>query len=155
MVRWIAAFILVVACSSGGSGGGGGGSAPPGNTAAPPTPSKSTSQAPEDRVRARISEMHAACAAGQTEAVIGMLAYRGDDEARKWKSAMRPDDEHARDAATELCRHMGSAAPKMTAFESETESEGTWLIGMVEMGGGTAAFAFLDVGGVLLLGDID
>jgi hypothetical protein len=43
----------------------------------------------------------------------------------------------------------------MTKFETETESEGTWLIGTVDMAGGSASFAFLDVGGVLLLGDID
>ena len=152
-MRWFAAFVLVMACSSGGGGGSGSGG-PPGNTAAPPPP-PAVAKTPEERVRARIAEMHQACADGKLDALIGMFAYRGDDVARKWKSAMRPDDKHAREAAEEFCQHMRGPAPKMTKFESETESEGTWLVGTVEIDGKSAAFAFLDVGGVLLLGDID
>jgi hypothetical protein len=142
-MRALVAFVLAMACA-----GGGAGSSPPplANTASPTT---SSPEPAEQRVRARIAEMHAACAEDNTFAVIGMLVVVGGGAPH----AMRADDEAGIPRAAWVCRHMRRGLPTITKFEAVPESSLVWLVARIRIGEQRGDMRFVDVDGVLLFSE--
>lgn len=118
----------------------------------------------KSKIKTRVLELTDACRAVDKTPAISRFVYRGDDLARKWKSALRPDDPGALAFVTDACKRItaglsASVRPEFTNFSAEVESEGVWLVWEVRFeGNGTVvreAFAFLEVDGDYLLGDVD
>ena len=164
MVLLLAA--LSVACGSKSSESG---PASPGKEGAPADeasegdPAEGGDEAPDEgapatadvRVKARVEEMRQACL-GDKDAVISMLVYRGDDEARRWKEPRKASDPDTKRTVDQTCAHLtGAEDLRFGRLESEEESEGLWHVIFVYGAKGQASFAFLEIDGVLLLGDVD
>ena len=87
--------------------------------------------------------------------------YRGDDETRRWKDRVNTDvEEEMQFAVSWQKKLIKLLIPCMEytfdTYLSERESEGTWLVQPLKCGDGTVIyFAFLEINGELLLGDID
>ena len=128
--------------------GSGGGEKPAANDASPKDRSKAALQAMFDVVKAK-----------DRPGLAKYLAYRGRDKERKWKdsSNYEASDEKSRvDASFSRIEFLLLAgAPSFDSFQSEKESEGTWLIWNVTFGKKKALFACLDIGDRIVLGDID
>ncbi len=107
-------------------------------------------------MRARVAELFSACEAGNLDGVRAMHVFRADtDPGRRWQAPLRVEDDPDHALARATCAALGTTAPTMTGFASETEREGTWLVGEVTLARGKAFLAFLAIDGVLLLGDVD
>jgi hypothetical protein len=88
------------------------------------------------------------------------FVYRGEDESRKWKSAMTMEDKDELQRIAGYQKQVNQFMQSCTSvvygdLRAEKESEGLWLVQPVQCGGNTMYFAFLKVQGKLLLGDID
>ena len=91
-----------------------------------------------------------------TESVV----YRGNDENRRWKSAMSMNDTAEAQEITGLMSQVNgemSDCSNYTFNEIRTgrESEGTWIVMPVNCGNKIVYFAFLKTDDQLLLGDVD
>ncbi len=111
------------------------------------------------RVVAEITRMFGMVTAKDRAGLAPFIAYRGNDKARKWKDGSNYDaaDEKSRvdQVFSKIEFLMMSGSPTFEEFESETESEGTWLVWHIGFGNKRAAFACLEVDGKIILGDID
>jgi hypothetical protein len=90
----------------------------------------------------------------------GSIVYRGEDEARRWKTAMSMNDTAEAQRVKEFIDEVNfyiQNCPDRTFGEirTESESEGTWIIMPVSCSTSIVYFAFLKINGDLLLGDID
>jgi hypothetical protein len=92
------------------------------------------------------------------------VVYRGDDEKRKWKAVYDYSNTDEKSAVDGVCVRIKNSVGqdknyKITKYDTETESEGTWLIVYVSyLKKGVAKqaiFAFLKINGQFALGDID
>jgi hypothetical protein len=86
------------------------------------------------------------------------LAYRGDDPARQWKSAINLSDPAEKQTATAFMMRMHESIQSCTSFEkgelkTERESEGLWIVQPVKCGEKIFSLAFLRINGKLLLAD--
>ncbi len=109
----------------------------------------------EERVKARVQALRTACL-GDRSAVVGMLLYRGDDLERRWKEPRKPSDPDTKRTVDQTCAHLtGEQELRFGRMEAEEESEGVWNVIFVYGAKGQASFAFLEVDGELLLGDVD
>ena len=109
----------------------------------------------EDRVKARVQDMRRACLDDKS-AVVGMLLYRGDDLERRWKEPRKPSDPDTKRTVDQTCAHLtGEEELRFGRMKTEEESEGVWNVIFVYGAKGQASFAFLEVDGELLLGDVD
>ena len=119
------------------------------------TESQALAKDTEERVKARVQELRAACL-GDRSAVVGMLLYRGDDLERRWKEPRKPSDPDTKRTVDQTCAHLtGEEELRFGRMEAEEESEGVWNVIFVYGAKGQASFAFLEVDGELLLGDVD
>jgi len=117
--------------------------------------SQALSKDTEERVKARVQELRTACL-GDKDAVVGLLLYRGDDLERRWKDRRKPSDPDTKKTVEQTCAHLtGKEDLRFGRMESEEESEGVWNVIFVYGAKGQASFAFLEVDGELLLGDVD
>ncbi len=99
------------------------------------------------KVQAEVTRMFGTVTAKDRAGLAPFIAYRGEDEARKWKDASNYE------AAGEKSR-VDQVFSKIE-FLMTKGSEGTWLVWHIGFGTERAAFACLDVDGKILLGDID
>jgi hypothetical protein len=92
------------------------------------------------------------------------IVYRGTDKARRWKTIADYSKEEDKNGVNEVCEKINRSINqdstwKITGYRTETESEGTWhaIIVQFMLKGKqrTFAFAFLKIGDVFALGDID
>ncbi len=88
------------------------------------------------------------------------LLYRGDDEARKWASALNKTDPAELQMANEFLEKINNSLKDCAQYTtgeifSEKESEGEWIILPIQCSSKTVQFAFLKVKDQLLLGDVD
>lgn len=88
------------------------------------------------------------------------LVYRGNDETRRWKTALNVNDSLEKQQAMNFMDRVsraveGCADYKTGEINTERESEGTWIILPLQCGDKTVQFAFLKIGDKVLLGDID
>lgn len=132
--------------------------------AEPPEPRPAQRLTPKEGVRKRIEELFCLCEAGDLEKAAGYVVYRGDDPARRWKTACTLGTEEEREVVAEVCQAISgllseSDSYEFEQFETEAESEGTWYVWKVAFRRGgekmDVAFAFLEVEGTYALGDID
>jgi hypothetical protein len=102
---------------------------------------------------------------GSFSKAAGYVVYREEgDVKRRWKDTCNYTSEDERKAVDGICYRLHSnlnADPnyKIVKYQSETESEGTWMVLTVNyMKNGVAKkmmVAFLEIKGVLAIGDID
>ncbi|MFH1436246.1 MAG: hypothetical protein ABIJ56_11065 [Pseudomonadota bacterium] len=120
--------------------------------------------AKDEAVKQAALKLFEHCKNGENEKAAAYIIYRGPDVERKWKSVYRYDVEAEKEPVDEICADIkqmlaASSSYEFTQFETETESEGEWLVWEVEFqtGGGAdkAYFAFLRVRDSYALGDID
>ena len=87
--------------------------------------------------------------------------YGGDDQTRRWKSAMNPSDAKEFEKGGELVKQINSIMESCTTsveFDSldyERESEGVWVVQKMKCGNKIIYFTFLKVDGKLLLGEVN
>ena len=103
--------------------------------------------------------------AGDFSQAASLLAYRGKDKSRAWKSACKYKNEEEKAYVNKVCAKIqvileGLKSHTYTEFIQEKEREGTWNVWVLDLkyeDGNEAqkAFAFLKIGGKYLLGDID
>ncbi|MDF1702633.1 MAG: hypothetical protein P1V36_15900 [Planctomycetota bacterium] len=114
---------------------------------------------PQARTQAALQDIFALVRAQDTAALAPRIVYRGEDETRPWKDVCRydaPDEKPRVDKmAARVGKLLGDGTPVFSAWRSETESEGTWLVWKVKGVAGSAWFACLEIDGVIALGDID
>ncbi len=128
--------------------------------AAPARPARQRSFKQEQQeTRARLKTLFATCRKKNHREAASFIVYRGDDEKRKWKDALRPAIADELKNAEQLCEEVRGyhalGAPRFDKYEEQLESEGRWQIWHVQFGEKKTGFAFLRVGAVLLLGDVD
>jgi len=113
------------------------------------------------QLQERVKQLIIAVQSENTSGFGKLCLYRGDDEVKKWKEAANTDSESDMVWPIET---MGKLKKQLTSCEgqifskffSETESEGTWIVQPLQCTGGkTINFAFLEINGELLLGDVD
>jgi hypothetical protein len=131
---------------------------------APSEPRPDERVTPAEAVEQSILTLFMMCELGNLEKAAGYVVYRGDDPERRWKSVCTLGTEEESEAVEEVCgaiREMLASSDSYAtgAYETETESEGTWHIMEVIFTRGdetqTVIFAFLEIDGVYALGDID
>jgi hypothetical protein len=92
------------------------------------------------------------------------IVYRGDDKKRAWKDVANYSNEIEKTGVDNICLRINGSvnqdtAYKITAYQTQTEREGTWHILMISYlkKGVTkqAVFAFLKIRNKFALGDID
>lgn len=127
-------------------------------------PVERAADSPRDRAGSAMEALFAACRDGRLPDAAELIAYRGPDEARRWRSTPRMDaPEEARQVEGVCARVAGALAAstgyQKVGYQSEAQSEGVWHVWEVRFdtasGPRTQLFAFLEVDGRFLLGDID
>jgi len=88
------------------------------------------------------------------------LVYRGNDESKRWRTALNINDSTERKQAAELMqrvkRYMEGCDKYETGnFVTERESEGVWIVWPMNCGNKIVTLAYLRINGKLLLGDTD
>lgn len=114
----------------------------------------------QKNVQARVEKIIMFAKDNKVKEMAESMMYRGDDEKRKWKSAMTINDTDYVKRATEFMGQINNELKDCSdlAFDeikSERESEGVWIVMPVKCGSKTIHFAFLSLNNQLLLGDID
>lgn len=116
-------------------------------------------------VQAAIENLFAIARAGDCERMAPLLAFRSAGNAEAWQRGLHYEDPVENVEVNKTCAHLQVMLVDMEShtykeFAKETESEGEWNIWTLELSyvDGThdrQAFAFLNIDGVWLLGDID
>lgn len=92
------------------------------------------------------------------------IIYRGDDKKRAWKDFANYSNATEKEGVNNVCFRINGGvnqdtAYKITKYQTETESEGTWhilTVNYIRKGvSKQAAFAFLKIKNKFGLGDID
>jgi uncharacterized membrane protein len=92
------------------------------------------------------------------------IIYRGNDKKRAWKDFANYKNEEEKNGVNEVCYRINQsvnqdASYKIIEYFTEKESEGTWHILMINYTNKgvekKVAFAFLKIGNLFGLGDID
>ncbi|MFO0932107.1 MAG: hypothetical protein U1E39_05300 [Planctomycetota bacterium] len=148
----------------------GGGTVPPtqgpvaGATSAPAA--SVPDAAPEAAVKARLEELFATVRAGGEQGagakLASLVAYKGRDEARRYKEPARYEGDEVRrlDRVADLVRkHLAAGAPTFVKAESGPRGGEAWVTWTITFGAGDGAakarYGCVKAGGVWLLGDID
>jgi hypothetical protein len=115
-------------------------------------------------VKQALLELFRHCHSGEYEKAAGYIVYRGSDKTSAWKRTCSYADPDEKGQVEEVCSAIKGflqegGNPQFLEFTTETESEGQWLVWKVrfEAAGGPEEifFAFLRLGEVYALGDID
>ncbi|MBW2260541.1 MAG: hypothetical protein JRG91_01105 [Deltaproteobacteria bacterium] len=129
-----------------------------------PEPGPAGPPSVDEAVKQRIEELFMLCKSGDYDEAAGYLVYRGEDELREWKTVHDYSTEEGKKAAHGVCNRISATLSASDSwefedFETEEESEGLWLVWEVVFWKGgqrqVVIFAFLEVEGVIALGDID
>ena len=123
-----------------------------------------TSKSNDAKVQDRIEALFAACQAQDHTTAAAAIVYRGNDEARRWKTVSNYDEADEKQHVDQVCREIRSLLANSDSYDwgeylEETESEGTWHVQAVQFVNTLQRqerhFAFLLIGEVFALGDID
>lgn len=87
------------------------------------------------------------------------LVYRGEDESRKWRSAVNLNDSLEKQQARDLMQRVSHSLEGCDSYlageiRTERESEGLWIIMPFKCGSKIVSFAYLRIHDQLLLGDV-
>jgi hypothetical protein len=113
------------------------------------------------KVQDRVKELIDYAKENKIELVTANTVYSGDDESRRWRSAMNPSDAKELEKGSELVKQINSIMESCTTtveFDSldyERESEGVWVVQKMKCGRKIIYFAFLKIGSKLLLGEVN
>lgn len=124
--------------------------------ASTPTPTETD----QERAAAALERLVEACRAGEIDAAAACIVDRGPG-APPWSRATDASDPAARRQVEGICgRIVGDlrgGAYERLGYEKARQGEGLWHVWQVRYAatGEQAVFAFLDIDGVMLLGDID
>lgn len=124
--------------------------------ASTPTPTETD----QERAAAALERLVEACRAGEFDAAAACIVDRGPG-APPWSRATDASDPAARRQVEGICgRIVGDlrgGAYERLGYEKARQGEGLWHVWQVRYAatGEEAVFAFLDIDGVMLLGDID
>lgn len=127
-------------------------------------PVASTEGDKAEAVREALLQLFRHCQGGEIEKAADYVVYRGSDEMGAWKRTCNYADPDERNQVEGVCAAIRDflkegESPEFLEFETETESEGEWLVWKVRFkksgGAEEAWFAFLRVGDGYALGDID
>jgi hypothetical protein len=88
------------------------------------------------------------------------LVYRGDDENKKWRTALNLNDSLERRQATEFMQRLSRNMENCDKYETgnivtERKPEGVWIVWPINCGSKIIRLAYLRINGKLLLGDTD
>jgi hypothetical protein len=115
----------------------------------------------KDKVQYRVKELIGYAKENKIELVTANAVYSGDDQNRRWKSAMNPSDVKEFEKGSELVKDINSIFQRCNTsavFDQlvyERESEGVWVVQKMKCGNMIINFAFLKIGGKLLLGEVN
>lgn len=115
----------------------------------------------KQKIQSKVMELIGHAKENKTELITQNAVYNGDDEARRWKSALNPSDVTEFEKGQNLLKQINSIMESCTTsatfdqFDYEKESEGVWLVQKMKCGNKNIYFAFLKIGGKLLLGEIN
>jgi hypothetical protein len=87
------------------------------------------------------------------------LIYRGDDESRKWRSALNLNDSTEKKQASDFMQRISASLASCTSYlagdiHTEREAEGLWIVLPLKCEGKVISFAYLRIHERLLLGDV-
>lgn len=110
------------------------------------------------RAEEAVGALFAACADRDPTRVMARVAYQGDETARRYRSAWRPDDADALAVAQGLC----AVLPRdglIEVLEVSTrpptrQTASDWTMTTVQRGATRLFLAFVEVDGALLLGEL-
>lgn len=118
-----------------------------------------------EAVKAALQALIRECEQADYEAAGRHMIYRGDNADMKWKEPVNYKNEDDKPYVEKTCAKIQailhtSKSLKFNKFFTETESEGTWLVWLVDVmyedgSSKETAFAFLAYGKNYGLGDID
>jgi hypothetical protein len=115
----------------------------------------------KQKIQTKVLELIGYAKEKNTELIARNAVYSGDDEIRRWKSALNPSDVKEFEKGQELLKQINSIIESCTTsatfdrFDYEKESEGVWLVQKMKCGNKNIFFAFLKIDGKLLLGEIN
>ena len=127
---------------------------------AEPVLASTPTETDQERAAAALERLVEACRAGEIDAAAACIVDRGPD-APPWSRATDAGDPAARRQVEGSCgRIVGDlrgGAYERLGYEKARQGEGLWHVWQVRYAatGEEAVFAFLDIDGVMLLGDID
>ena len=116
------------------------------------------------KVQDQIEALFTACQAEDYTTAAAAIVYRGDDEIRRWKAVSNYDAEDEKRHVNGVCNDIRDLLAASDSYDwgeylEEAESEGVWHIQAVRFEKGVQRqeryFAFLLIGEVFALGDID
>lgn len=110
----------------------------------------------EDMTRKIINDVKA----NDLESFGQQIIYRGNDESRRWRSAVNMSDSLEKQQAREFMQKVMRNVENCNNYETgeiltERESEGVWIVLPMKCGGKIISFAYLRVNEKLMLGDTD
>jgi hypothetical protein len=113
------------------------------------------------KMQDKVKELIGYAQENKTEQLTLNSVYNGDDEARRWKSALNPSEVKEFERGSELIKQINAIMESCTtsatfdSFDYERESEGVWLVQKMKCGNKNIFFAFLQINGKLLLGEVN
>ncbi len=123
-----------------------------------------TRKSNDAKVQDQLEALFTACQAQDYATAAASIAYRGNDEARRWKDVSNYEAEDEKNHVDRICKDIrdllaGSDSYDWGEYLEEAESEGVWHVQAVRFKKGIQRqerhFAFLMIGEVFALGDID
>lgn len=116
------------------------------------------------KIQDQIEALFAACQAQDYATAAAAIVYRGNDEARRWKTVANYEAEDEKNQVEGICKDIRDLLASSDSYDwgeylEEEESEGVWHVQAVRFEKGVQRqeryFAFLMIGEVFALGDID
>ena len=123
-----------------------------------------TRKSNDAKVQDQLEALFTACQAQDYATAAASIVYRGNDEARRWKDVSNYEAEEEKSYVDRVCKEIrdllaGSDSYDWGEYLEEAESEGVWHVQAVRFEKGVQRqerhFAFLMIGEVFALGDID
>jgi hypothetical protein len=113
------------------------------------------------KLEVRVKEMIQYAKENKIQQLTENAVYNGDDESRKWKSAMNPSDVKDFERGYSLIKVINNGLETCSGnytfgtMEYDRESEGVWIVQKLNCGNKTIYFAFLKIDNKFLLGDVN
>jgi hypothetical protein len=113
------------------------------------------------KLQTRVNEMIQYAKENKIQQLTENAVYNGDDENRKWKSAMNPSDIKDFERGSFLIKAISGGLENCDynytfgTMDYDRESEGVWIVQKVNCGSKIIYFAFLKIDNKFLLGDVN
>ncbi|MGE0191265.1 MAG: hypothetical protein AB7T63_04400 [Planctomycetota bacterium] len=127
----------------------------------PASPGAVSPQPPEVVVRGRIEALFQAVRQDDVKAVLPFVARRGDGEERRFVALTGTEREMQElpRIRSQIAKHVAAGTAHFDRFETQEKRGQSWLAWHLVFGEGEGAvkalYAFVDIDGTWLLGDID